>query len=320
MRKLFNSFVALLITTCTATAQQTVEKLITETRYLLYLPEGYINDTAGKWPLMMFLHGSGESGNDIEKVKTHGPPKLVQQGKRLPFIIVSPQAEVAGGWDAELLYKLLLHVKSKYRVDDDRVYLTGLSMGGFGTWNLAMKHPEMFAAIAPVCGGGDTATAFRLRHVPVWNFHGADDNVVPIINSDNLVAATRLYNNDVTYSVFPGVGHNSWDSAYSNDSLYQWMLTKRRFRYTAITQPVSKINKYEGQYVANKSDTLNVRVDGESLYLQRGTQRFQLNPSAEGSFFIRPEWPVEFVFDQKKKKVPGMTVFSDKRVYYRKVK
>jgi pimeloyl-ACP methyl ester carboxylesterase len=97
-----------------------------------------------------------ESGSDLEKVKAHGPPKLIAAGKNLPFIVVSPQCYAPVGWDPETLYRLLTSVKKTYRVDNDRVYLTGLSMGGFGTWTLAMKHPEEFAALLPICGGGDT--------------------------------------------------------------------------------------------------------------------------------------------------------------------
>ena len=146
MRFLANLFTALFITS--VSAQQTAEKFIHETRYLLYLPEGYHQDTNHKWPLVMFLHGSGESGADLQKVKVHGPPKLVEQGRKFPFILVSPQSDVGSGWNTDQLYHLLLDLKKNKRVDDQRIYLTGLSMGGFGTWDLAMKHPEEFAAAA----------------------------------------------------------------------------------------------------------------------------------------------------------------------------
>ena len=133
-----------------SSAQQSVQKIITETQYLLSLPEQYYEDSARRWPLLLFLHGSSESGLDIEKVKTHGPPKLIARGKKFPFINVSPQSDVPSGWDVDQLFNLLQHVKKAYRVDRDRIYLTGLSMGGFGTWALAMKYPEEFAAIAPI--------------------------------------------------------------------------------------------------------------------------------------------------------------------------
>ena len=122
--------------------------------YLLFLPEGYESSGEKKWPLMLFLHGAGESGNDLEKVKLHGPPKIVGHKKDFPFIVVSPQSP-GRGWNPDTLNALLDDVVAHNRVDPDRVYLTGLSMGGFGTWALAAAHPDRFAAIAPICGGGN---------------------------------------------------------------------------------------------------------------------------------------------------------------------
>src|SRR5260221_10562017 len=145
--------------------------------YLLYLPKDYGKEADKKWPLIMFLHGSGESGTDIEKVKVHGPPKLAAAGKEMPFIVVSPQSP-GGGWNNEVLINLLDDVQKSYGVDPDRVYLTGLSMGGFGTWALAMEFPERFAAIAPICGGGQAFRVRRIKDVPGGVFHGAKEPVV----------------------------------------------------------------------------------------------------------------------------------------------
>src|SRR5437868_3893266 len=146
---MFNPFLKklLLVTTFTVSlifpkAQQTAEKYVQITQYLLYLPDGYATDTAKRWPLMIFLHGSGEAGTDLNKVKAWGPPKLIEAGKKFPFIIVSPQAPPNTGWAVEVLRAMLNDLKQKYRVDNDRVYLTGLSMGGFGTWNYSEKFPD----------------------------------------------------------------------------------------------------------------------------------------------------------------------------------
>jgi predicted peptidase len=130
-------------------SQQSEEKFIQATRYLLYLPDGYNSDTTQRWPLLIFLHGSGETGQDIQKVKLNGPPELVDKGRKFPFIIVSPQNESRFGWDIESLQKLLGHLKKTQRINPKKIYLTGLSMGGYGTWEWAMKYPEEFAAIAP---------------------------------------------------------------------------------------------------------------------------------------------------------------------------
>ena len=148
-----------------ATAQQTPQTFIEETKYLLALPDGYNGDTVTRWPLLVFLHGSGESGTDLEKVKMHGPPKLIAAGKRFPFIVISPQAKRSSGWEPENLYNLISSIKQNYRVDPSRIYLTGLSMGGFGTWALAMKHPEEFAA--NICHGEGQSMQWLEKLVPV---------------------------------------------------------------------------------------------------------------------------------------------------------
>lgn len=211
-------------------AQQTGQKFVIETDYLLYLPDNYVADTTVKLPLVMFLHGAGETGNDLEMLKVHGLPRLINEGKKFPFIVVSPQARKYG-WNAELLYSLLQDVFQKYRVDEERVYLTGLSMGGFGTWDLAAKYPRTFAAIIPICGGGDTSTVWQLDKTPVWCFHGAKDNVVPLSSSEQMVDALRKYNPDVKFTVYPDASHDSWTATYANDSIYSWLLAHQQFSY-----------------------------------------------------------------------------------------
>lgn len=212
---------------------QNLEKTITKVvraNYLLYLPKEYGKEADKKWPLMLFLHGSGESGSDIEKVKMHGPPKLVAGGKEFPFIIVSPQAPTPRvGWQVETLNTLLDDVIQKYKVDEDRVYLTGLSMGGFGTWTLASANPERFAAIAPICGGGQPQMAARrLKDMPIWVFHGAKDPTVPIKSSEDMVDALKKAGADVKFTVYPDAGHDSWTATYDNPELYTWFLSHTR--------------------------------------------------------------------------------------------
>ena len=157
--------------------------------YLLYLPPGY--DKQDKWPLVLFLHGAGERGDNLDRVKLHGPPKLIDKGKEFPFIIVSPQCPNGHWWNNELipLTALLDDIESKYKVDRDRVYLTGLSMGGFGTWALAAYSPNRFAAIVPICGGGEPLLARALKNTPVWAFHGGKDPIVPVKRSQDLIDA-----------------------------------------------------------------------------------------------------------------------------------
>src|SRR5579871_899561 len=205
-------------------AAQALEKTITKVikvKYLLYLPKDYEKDADKKWPLILFLHGSGESGDDVEKVKTHGPPKLIAAGKEFPFIIVSPQSP-GGGWDTEALTYLLDEIQQKYRVDEDRVYLTGLSMGGYGTWALAIEHPDRFAAIAPIAGGGTPRRARRLKNIPTWVFHGAKDMTVPIKEDQDMVDALKAAGGDVKFTIYPDAGHDSWTQTYENPELFTW--------------------------------------------------------------------------------------------------
>jgi len=197
-------------------------------QYLLYLPPEYGKDRSRRWPLMVFLHGAGERGSDLEKVKTHGPPKLVAQGKVFPFILVSPQCPEGQWWDTDMLDALLDTVLAKYRVDPDRVYLTGLSMGGFATWAWAAAHPERFAAIAPICGGGDPFLAWRLKSLPVWAFHGAKDPVVPVKMTTDMVDALKAVGGDVRVTIYPDAGHDAWTDTYNNQELYDWFLQHHR--------------------------------------------------------------------------------------------
>ncbi|MBS1566534.1 MAG: prolyl oligopeptidase family serine peptidase, partial [Bacteroidetes bacterium] len=279
-------------------AQQTHEQYIRPVNYLLYFPDGYRQDTLKKWPLLLFLHGSGERGDDIEKVKTHGPPRLIEQGKKLPFIVVSPQApRQSPGWSAADLYALLQDCKQKYRVDPDRIYLTGLSMGGFGTWSLAIEHPEEFAAIVPICGGGDTADSWKLRNMAVWCFHGAKDKNVPVALSQNMINALRVYNPSAKLTIYPDAEHDSWTVTYNNDSLYQWLLSQKKFTYTrsAAVKP-ALLEKYSGAYASSDKDTVFLQVKDNLLTASHQGKTFPLQPASETVFFIDEHTPVDIRF------------------------
>lgn len=205
--------------------------------YLLYLPQGYDAKGNTTWPLMLFLHGAGERGSDLTKVAIHGPPKLVKEGKQFPFILVSPQCPENERWQADTLLALLDDLRAKYRVDPKRVYLTGLSMGGYGSWSLGVSHPEKFAAIAPICGGGqtiDVKLASRqkapiLKTLGVWAFHGGKDSAVPVEESERMVKELKRAGcTDVKLTVYPEASHNSWTVTYDNPELYEWFLKHSR--------------------------------------------------------------------------------------------
>ncbi|MDO8303517.1 MAG: prolyl oligopeptidase family serine peptidase [Sedimentisphaerales bacterium] len=197
-------------------------------KYLLYLPEGY-GQKGKKWPLMMFLHGAGERGNNLDLLKVTGIPKMIEDGKKFDFIIVSPQCPQRQWWPgkAEVLIALLDEIESKYEVDKDRVYLTGLSMGGFGSWTLGCGYPERFAAIAPICGGCETWLVPQIKDVPLWVFHGAKDNVVPLARSQEVVDVVNAAGGNAKLTIYPEAGHDAWTQTYENPALYEWFLSHR---------------------------------------------------------------------------------------------
>lgn len=210
---------------------QAFEKTVTKTlscNYLLFLPEDY-GKHEKNWPLMLFLHGAGERGNDLQLVKKHGPPKIVEKQKDFPFIVVSPQCPEGRWWndDLDVLINLLDEIEARYDVDRDRVYLTGLSMGGYGTWALGSRYPDRFAAIVPICGGGTLPMAFGLANVPVWAFHGGKDQTVPAEESQQMVELINKRGGNAKLTIYPDAGHDSWTETYDNPELYDWLLEHR---------------------------------------------------------------------------------------------
>lgn len=202
-------------------------------QYLVHLPKDYNTDTDKKWPLLLFLHGIGERGSDLEKIKIHGIPKIVEQydleGKDFPFIAISPQCPSGSNWQAvtDKLEDLLDSTTDLFRVDTNRVYLTGLSMGGFGTWALAMENPDRFAAIAPISGGVNTSRLEqlqKLKELPVWAFHGDMDSTVPIDSDQAAVDALKSYGGNVKFTIYYGGQHDVWTETYENPELYTWLL------------------------------------------------------------------------------------------------
>lgn len=259
----------------TAAETQTVasfERTITKKvgyQYLLSLPTGYDATADKKWPVILFLHGAGERGTDPWKVAIHGPPKLIRgpvppaesaPGKKAAppvpettevraqreesaallkanFIVVSPQCPSGVWWDDDGVLSLLDEIMVKHKTDPSRIYLTGLSMGGYGTWSVAMKYPERFAAVVAVCGGGSTVDIRRtgrekraaLTSLGVWAFHGAKDPTVPLEESETMVAALKKAGvTDVQLTVYPEAKHDSWTETYNNPALYAWLLQHSR--------------------------------------------------------------------------------------------
>lgn len=199
-------------------------------RYLIHLPDDYDADPGRLWPVVLFLHGAGERGSDLDLAAVHGPPRLADAGREFPFILVTPQCSESSQWVAELstLSVLLDEVIATHRIDPARVSVTGLSMGGFGTWSLAVRYPDRFSAIAPICGGLWMQSAAPIRSLPVWAFHGDADEVVPISATEQILTELRSLDADVRFTRYAGVGHDSWTETYDNPEFYDWLLSHRR--------------------------------------------------------------------------------------------
>ena len=194
--------------------------------FVEYSPES----SSGRLPLIIQLHGAGErgcGGDDLGLVDVHGFSKMAVKGE-YPCIFVMPQCPKDSFWAArvESIIAFVEQLKAEYEIDEDKVYLTGLSMGGYGAWYTAMARPDLFAAIVPVCGGGMAWNAGVLK-MPVWAFHGTDDNAVSVVQSDEMVAKLRAAGAEVKYTRMDGVGHNVWNHTY-NEELLAWFLDKKR--------------------------------------------------------------------------------------------
>jgi predicted peptidase len=204
---------------------KTGEKTI---RYLLYLPNDYATND-GKRPLLLFLHGRGESDGPLSLVKKWGPPSLIERGESFHYVVISPQCprspvSWANADQQSLLLALLGHIIQTCKVDPDRIYLTGLSMGGYGSWRLAADHPERFAAVVPICGGGKPEDAPKLKSLPIWVWHGAADTTVPLKRSAEMVEAIKQAGGtNIQFTTLEGIGHNSWEAAYASPDLYRWL-------------------------------------------------------------------------------------------------
>ncbi len=202
-----------------------------------------------KYPVVLFLHGAGERGVDNEKQLQYFPEMMAQAEyqRKFPCFVVAPQCRAGKMWvnldwsskqsipmdeptaDMAAAVAALEQVLDKHPVDARRIYLTGLSMGGYGAWDLAARQPERFAAVVPICGGGDEKQAAKLKNLPIWAWHGDQDNAVPVERSRSMIEAIQAAGGEPKYTELPGVGHNSWTPAYTaEDGVVPWMFLQKK--------------------------------------------------------------------------------------------
>lgn len=198
-------------------------------KYVVYVPLSY--DPAKPMPSIIFLNGAGECGTDGWREVYHFGSAIMLAAEKWPFIIMFPQKQdVKTAWEDEesMVMWVLSKTKAEFNIDEKRLYLTGLSQGGHGTWTIAAKHPDMFAAIAPICGWADEDTAKKVAKLPIWTFHGDQDQAVKLEASQNMQKWIEAAGGECKLTVYPGVGHNSWDNAYRNEELGAWFLEHHR--------------------------------------------------------------------------------------------
>ncbi len=194
-------------------------------RYHLYIPPA---DTVNQlYPLLLFLHGIGERGEDLELVKKHGLNNMLLAHDPLSFVVISPQLPDEEWWNSEILNALIDHALDAYPINPERVYITGLSMGGSGVWEVITRYPDRFAAAIPICGWGNRLMVHRAMNIPVWVFHGEDDPVIPLKRSEEMVNALKEAGGTVNFTVYPGTGHDAWTKTYRNPEIYDWLLKNK---------------------------------------------------------------------------------------------
>lgn len=203
-----------------------------EYKYVVFVPPQVEMAKDHKWPLIVFLHGSGECGEDGIRQTTVGLPQYIStRPTKFPFIVLMPQAHSTWfrGQEAHAVWKMLAITRQEYQIDSDRIYLTGLSMGGFGTWELAMAQPDVFAAMVPVCGAAPKEYLGNVSQIPVWAFHGTLDRNVPVAGSREAIKELkRLGGVYPKYTEYPDVGHECWDRAYADPELWKWLRAQKR--------------------------------------------------------------------------------------------
>jgi len=195
-------------------------------RALLFFPEHY--GERSRWPLLLYLHGAAERGDDLERAAATGPPKEIRSGRAVAMVVVAPLLPADQRWEPGRLQALLDAVAAKERADPDRLYVSGKSLGGFGAWALAAAYPRRFAALVPVSAAGDPGTICALAGVPVWAFHNRDDPVVAVAKDEAAIAAFERCGGKARLTVFPAEGHDAWTAAYAEPELYEWLVAQRR--------------------------------------------------------------------------------------------
>ncbi len=301
---------------------QLIEKRsVITTDYLIYLPEQYTSDTLKKWPLLIYLYGGlGESS--IAGLKKDYFPSRILSGKEYPFVIVTPLKNTRL-WNVDILKFLLSDVLTDYRIEENKIYLSGHSMGGHASWEWAFNSPDRFAAIIPVSGcssESNITNPWKLRNLPIWIFHGEADEIVEIDCNQRIFDALQSYGGKPKFTKYPGVGHDTWEQTYKNEEIYQWLLQQDRRNNVPKPKELSKRNlsKFSGTYLIDRDTAEIIPENGKlSLTLNKKYNR-KLVAESDSIFFFEnsPSLGIHFIGE---KQVTGFKLLSDKIKFATKV-
>ena len=295
-----------LLTVNHGTSQQVARQSIIKTDYLIYTPPGYDNKSEKKWPLMINLHGT-DPNVSIEVLPHAFLPHLISSGKDFPMLVVNPVCQTPI-WNVDILNHMLEDIIKDFAVDENKIYLTGYSMGAFGTWNWVFQNPEKFAAISPIAGcvnQSDMKRMWRVRNIPTWIIHGEKDAVVDKACNNEALKQLKVYAGDPKFTIYPGVGHklvDVWGKTLKNDDWYAWMLDQSRDKN--IPKPIrlkkETYESYVGEYILQdrKEDTLRILYDRDQLYIKyEGEGPLPMHAESKSLFYLEedPIIGVEFV-------------------------
>ncbi len=281
--------------------------MITRTDYLVYTPEGYANDTLRQWPVLYFLHGAW-AGGDAEKLRQVVVPRMLEEGKKLPFIVVAPLGIKERSWQVNILDELYEHINEVYRVDPERVYVLGISLGASGAWDWAYVSPQKFAAIAPVAGPCiELEKAWRVRSIPTWIFQGSGD--VSKERSQQCISTLKRYNNSVHYTYYEDLDHMSIiNEACQSEELFQWFSDLEKSILLPIDLNSETLKMYAGNYILDpekkNGDTVQLFHEANYLYIQQG-EKLIFYPESEVDFHLKDNPLFGLSFIKSNDKVTG---------------
>ncbi len=318
---IYTYFLFLMIKCMTITAQQNEENFTIRSEYLVTLPSKYNKNSKNEWPVLIFLHGSRENPT-LNKVKKDFLPVTFSKDTGMPLILISP-VNPYKKWSVDILNKMLDDVISKYNVDTNRIYLSGHSLGGWGTWEWAINNPERFAAIAPISGAvfGELQNPWKLRHLPVWVFHGEKDKNTGVSYNFETVELLKKYNSNAKITIYPNAGHDIWEWPFKKNDLINWMLNQNKDKALQNEYILNKnvYDSYCAIYTNHHKDSIQVFYENKQLKGKNKNGNFILVPESEDMFYIKSVPWIGVEFKREQNKIIGLNILEEYSINFDKV-